>query len=176
MKPYTKDALIILADKIFDCLYSWYQNFMFVQKRNEYAVKKIDRPIIISLLGMYYLDHFFHELSELYTAFYKKGDQEILGRFNASEDQREKLKNVRHPAAHVTDDIDAVIRADREMYPSFSSGVFLKDLILMTKHIRLKLKSIGADHDFIKGLRALIALYPPDFNPENVKKDLLGDG
>ena len=121
------------------------------------------------------MDHFSHELSELYTAFYKKEDQEILSQFNASEEQRKRLKNVRHRVAHVTDDIDAVKKADQEKYSSFSSGFLVKDLIIMAKHIRLKLKSIGADHDFIERLKAQIALYPPEFIPENVKKDLLGE-
>jgi hypothetical protein len=175
MKPYTNDDLIILTDKILNCLYSWHQNYLVFQKADDYLDKKINFPKIIEFLGMYYLDHFFHELSELYTAFHKKEDQEILSQFNASEDERKKLKGARHLIAHVTNDINAVNEAGQEMYRSTTSGIFVKDMIIMAKHIRLKLKSIGKDHDLTERLRAQLTLYPADFVPENVKKDLLGE-
>lgn len=175
MKPYTDDELIILSEKILNCLYSLYQSIVFARKAREYAVKKMNRPRVLDILGMYYIDHYFHELSELYTAFYKKKDQEILGKFNASEDQRNKLRNVRHPAVHVTDNIDEVIKADQKMDPATTSSTLPKDLILMAKHIRRKLKSVSEDQEFIERMRALIALYPSGVVPEEEKKDLLDE-
>jgi len=173
MNPYKEDDLIILTDKILKCLYSLNQSVMFARKSRECATRGIARPKILELLGMYYIDHYLHELSELYTAFYNKGDREILDRFNASEDERKKLRSVRHGAAHVTSSIDEVMKADRELHPSIKLGIFEKDLILMTKHIKLKIKPFDGERGFIERLREVFDLYPPEYSLGSVKKDLL---
>lgn len=92
MKKYTIDDLVVLLHKLGECLYSWNQ-LIFFSKEVVVPLQMGIEPTEVNEFRMnYYKDKFLHEISELYTFFYKHDDTTILNQFNASEDERLKLK------------------------------------------------------------------------------------
>lgn len=172
MKKYTIDDLVVLLHKLGECLYSWNQ-LIFFSKEVVVPLQMGIEPTEVNEFRMnYYKDKFLHEISELYTFFYKHDDTTILNQFNASEDERLKLKNVRHPIAHIDGDIDKVLKAQEDFLSATNPTNQIKDLILMVKHLRMVTTSIKAETKFLSHLKMVQDIFPREILAENLRREM----
>ncbi len=120
----------------------------------------------------YYKDKFMHEISELYSFFYKHEDTTILSQFNASEDERLKLRDVRHPIAHIDGDIEKVLKAQEDFLLITNPTNQIKDLILMIKHLRMVAATIKAETYLLNHLKMVQDIFPREIIAENIRRDI----
>lgn len=174
MKKYTTDELVVLTQKISDCFYSWNQVSYF-SIRTFGILRHGKQPAEEDEFRMnYYRERFLHEISELYTYFYKHEDTKILQVLHASEDERLKLREVRHPIAHVDGDIEKYLKVQKDFFASLSSNTNqIRDLILMILHMRFLLKFVNGEHLLISMLKIVLCLYPPDHISPEIRKQIL---
>lgn len=122
----------------------------------------------------YYRDKFFHEISELYTYFYHHQDKTILDSFSASEEERKRLRDMRHPIAHVDGDINKIFKAQEDFLKNLPSNTNqINDLILIIRHTRFLLRFIQGEHHLIERLKAILRIYPQGLISPGIQKEIL---
>jgi hypothetical protein len=174
MEKYTTGELDILTGKITLCFYSWAQSTVYLEMKEAALGRGMKLELRVKLMMNYYLDHFFHELYELYKYFEDHKDQEILDKFLATKEERKKLQKMRNKIAHIDSNKELTTAIYKEFLRSTESSTQEGDLITMIRHTRSVLKSKKLDHHLVNNLKAILMGYPGNFWQESMLKEILG--
>jgi hypothetical protein len=167
-EKYTVEELKLLNDKVCWCFYSWCQHEIL-----KFSFK--DKPVFIGKFLMdYYLERFFLEISELYTYFWNRKDEVVLGKFVTTKEERLKLKVVRNQIAHLDKKgLQDKLEKIKEFIKITNPDNQIFDLITIIKHTRVLLSRVGTEHHIVNRLKEILKLYPPGFIKESVLKEML---
>jgi hypothetical protein len=177
MVKYETKEIVVVENRVRYCLYCFLKTIESIRKIDAEFKKgfkpdpKLDKGFEVQF--HFYRENFHIQLSELYSFFYLKKDEEILSQLELTDEQRKIHREVRHGYAHFERFSDA-LSLGKELMKKTGRFAETKDMLKIIKYSKKLLNEPESNvlykNDVNKRLAEVLGLFPTDF----ITQDFIG--